>query len=282
MWTTLALMSALQLVPAQAEQLQLKNPRFTYGILGQERKDSNFLPGDLVVLSFDIDGLKVKDDGSARYSMGMQLFSQKKGKNVFEQDPQKLEVVNSLGGSRQPVFALTNILPDMEPGDYTMKLTVNDETAKSSQKLERKFTVKPVEFSLVRVGFVYLNMSETQAGAAPLLAPPMAVPGQSLMLHFTAVGFSEAGNDSKPKLSVKMEIQDESGKPVLAKPFGLKQPITNYPDDETKKYKILPFQMPIQVNRSGKFKIVLSATDEHSHKTVSMPPLDLTVVEVNK
>jgi hypothetical protein len=282
MWTTLALMSALSLTPAQAGQLQLKNDHFTYGLLGQERKDNTFMPGDLAVLSFDIEGLKVNSEGVIRYEMSLQLFSHKKNKNLFEQAPQKMEEVNSLGGSRRPAIALTNILPDMEPGKYTMRVAVTDLQSNASQKLEREFSVKAVEFGFVRVGFVYLPMNENQAGAAPFLAPPVAVPGQSLMLHFTAVGFTEAGNNSTPKLSVQMEIQDENGKPVLAKPFGVKKPIESYPDAETKKRRELPFQMPIQLNRSGKFKIVLSATDEHNHKKFSLPPLELTVVEVNK
>src|SRR5215469_8307877 len=77
MWTTLALMSALNWTPAQAGKLELKNDRVTYGILGQERKDTAYLPGDLVVLAFDIEGLTVKDDGQVKYSMSMELTDSK-------------------------------------------------------------------------------------------------------------------------------------------------------------------------------------------------------------
>ncbi len=275
MWTTLALMSALSITPAQAGQLQLKNPRFTYGMFGQERKDSNYLPIDVVWLAFDIEGLQVKDDGSGRYSMAMKLYSNKKGKYIYEQDPpQELAFTNSLGGARQPVVAVTNVLPGMEPGEYTIRVDVSDLMTKASQKLERKFTVKPLEFGIVNPGLVCIQNGSTT------LTPPLAVPGQNLMLHFTAVGFSEAGNDNLPKVSVKAEIQDESGNPVLKKP--ITGTATKYENDDFRKNKFLPFHVPIQVNRSGKFKIVLSATDEHAHKTVTFPPLDLTVVEVAK
>ena len=64
MWATLAMLSAMSYAPAQAGQLELKNARYTFGLHGQS-KDTNFLPGDLAILSFDIEGLKVKNDGSA-------------------------------------------------------------------------------------------------------------------------------------------------------------------------------------------------------------------------
>lgn len=276
MWTTLALMSALSITPAQAGQLQLKNPRFTYGMFGQERKDSNYLPIDMVWLTFDIEGLQVKEDGSGRYSMAMKLKNNKKNKYLFEQDPpQELAFTNSLGGTRQPVQVLTHVLPGMDPGDYTVEVHVTDKLAKTFQKLERNFTVKPLEFGIINPGFVY-----NQAGASSLFAPPVAVPGQNLILHFSTVGSTEAGAKNQPKVSVKAEIQDEAGNAVLKKP--ITGTATDYQNDEARKNKFIPFEVPIQVNRSGTFKILLSATDEHARKTVSFPPLTLKVVEVNK
>lgn len=275
MWTTLTLISALALTPAQRGQLQLTHPRFTYGMFGQERKESTYLPIDVVWLAFDIEGLKVKDDGTAQYSMAMKLYSNKKNKIIYEQqDPQDLTVTNSLGGTRQPVHALVNVLPGMDAGDYTITVTVKDALAKTSEKIERKFTVKPLEFGIVNPGFVYI-----QPNGANVFAPPIAVPGQNMMLHFTAVGFTEDAR-KLPKVRVTAEIQDETGKAVLTKPIS--GTATKYDSDEAKEKKFIPFQVPIQVNRSGKFKVLLSATDMHTNKKVSLPPLNLTVIELNK
>lgn len=246
MWTIVAFLSVLSYAPAQAGQLEsnkgqleLKNSRFTYGFLGQERKDSIFLPGDMVVLAFDIEGLKVKEDGMVRYSMGTKLFSHQKKKNVFEKDPQQMEAVNSLGGSQQPVYAWLNILPDMEPGDYTIRVDVKDLLGNSAEvKLERKFTVKKMEFGIVRPGLVYLPLGEEQSGASTTLAPPLVVPGQNLMLHFTTVGFTEAGEKNEPNISVQVVIQDETGKPVLAKPITGKA--TKYADEQYRTGKFIP------------------------------------------
>ena len=186
-------------------------------------------------------------------------------------------MTNTLGGSRHPIFLVTTLFHDMEPGEYTTAVEIKDLEAKTTAKLDSKFTLKAVEFGLVRVGFVYIpNNAKADAQFTP--APPVAVPGQNLMLHFTVVGVSEAGNKNEPNISVTAVIQDENGKPVLAKPIEGKA--TSFGDDNFRKMKEIPFQIPILINRSGKFKIVVSAKDENSGKTTTLPPLDLTAINV--
>jgi hypothetical protein len=280
MWTTLALMSALSWTPAQAGQLQLKNARVTYGILGQERKDTSFLPGDMLILAFDIEGLKVGDNGLVEYSIQMELFDHKAKKVVYKREPQNMKVVNTLGGSRLPSIALTNIGSDTEPGMYTMTVTVNDVIAKISKELKQDFVVKKPDFGIVRPGFVYNKLNDEQAAGPPTtIAPPLVVPGQNLMLNFSVVGYRLDRDKNQPKVTVTMEITDESGKPVLGKPFkGTAEKLS----EEIMQLKHIPFFMPIQANRSGKFKVVLTARDElASPPKESTLTLDLKVIELN-
>src|SRR5262249_22379270 len=100
MWASLALSAALTLTPAQGK-LDLVNPRPTFGILGQERKDKKVLVGDVFTLAFDVVGLQTKEDGQIQYSIGMELLD-KQGKSQFKQEPRDLEAVNSLGGNGMP------------------------------------------------------------------------------------------------------------------------------------------------------------------------------------
>jgi len=281
MWTMLALMSALNGTPAQAGQLELKNVRYTYGILGHERKEAPYLPGDVVVIAFDIEGLKVAANGQVHYSMSTELTGKEKDpgtgkpKILFRKDPQTLVAVNTLGGARLPSIAYTEIGVATDPGEYTMTVVVNDVAAKTSVKMERKFEVKPTQFGIVRPGFTYIDMNERGSGGTQI-APPVAVPGQSLQLNFALVGFQLKGDKQVPNLSVQMEIQDETGKAVLEKPFtGVAQDL----DAEFKKLVVSPFRFPMQINRSGKFKIVVTAKDGHTGKTAT-ETLELTVVEV--
>ena len=74
MLATLALSAALY-APTQGE-LTLSNARPTYGILGAARKDADMpklLPGDQICVSFDIENLKIGDDGKVQYSIGMEV-----------------------------------------------------------------------------------------------------------------------------------------------------------------------------------------------------------------
>src|SRR5262245_58310835 len=67
MWNALAL-SALVLAPAQADQLSISNVRELHGFMGIPRAESKVLPGDLLVIAFDIDNIKIDEDGKASFS----------------------------------------------------------------------------------------------------------------------------------------------------------------------------------------------------------------------
>jgi hypothetical protein len=266
MWATLAIASALSLAPAQAGKLEIKRDRVTYGILGQERKDTKLLAGDVFVVTFDIEGLQVKDDGRVRYSMGMELRNMQTGKAEFTKDPQELEVTNALGGSRLPAFAMSNIGLDTQPGKYKMIVTVNDllATQKSSTKLERDFEVVAPKFGLVQVALF------NQAG---LPAPPIAVVGQTIVVNAAAVGF-ELDKEMQPDLAFELRVLDQAGRPTVAKPF------TGEANKAVPKQnlRLLPLQFTLPLNRSGKFTIELKATDKVSKKEATQT-LALEVIE---
>jgi hypothetical protein len=267
MWATLALAAVLQPVPAQGGKLAIKNDRVTYGILGQERKDAKLLPGDVYVVTFDIEGLTVNNaDGKVLYSMGMELTNAE-GKVQFKKDPQDLEAINALGGSRLPAFALSDIGLDTPPGQYTLKVTVADRAVKpaATQQLVRKFDVVPKKFGVVRL--VLSNEKDTPV-------PPVAVPGQTVMVNFALVGF-DLTDKKQPNLSVEMRILDENGKPTLTMPF-VSGDVNNV-EDQFK--KIVPMQFIIAVNRSGTFTVELTAKDKVSNKSVQ-EKLELKVVEL--
>jgi hypothetical protein len=269
MWATLALATALNLAPAQSGTLQLKNARATYGVLGQERKDSKLLAGDIYYVTYDIEGLKVRDDGLVQYSMSLEV-SDKDGKVQFKQDPRELDAYLALGGNSVPGFAQITIGTDQPEGEYTMKVTVKDRASNQSDTLTRKFEVMPRKFGIVQLYLTY--MAPTHDTGLP--APPMAAPGQMYMLHFGLVGFDlDKARKDQPNIETVMRVLDENGKPTLGKPYGGDAKEVG-PDQK----RGIPMQFILQINRAGKFKIELKATDKISGKTAEQT-LDLTVVE---
>jgi hypothetical protein len=265
MWATLALTAVLGSTPAQGTALSLDNIRETYGILGQKRPDAKLLPGDVYFVAFDINNLQVKDDGTVVYSMGMELIDKDK-KTQYKKEPTEREVVNSLGGSRIPSYALSVIGTDTPPGEYTLIVTVKDHIANKTQPLTRKFEVLKPQFGFVRVGITY--------DGGTVSAPPIAVPGQTYWVNFFLVGF-ELDKSKNPNVAVEMRIIDlATGKPTVAKPS------TGAAMEVTEQFKtVLPFVFPVNLNRSGKFKVELKATDNLAKKTVTQE-LEFSVIDM--
>jgi hypothetical protein len=270
MWAPLALSAVLSLAPAQGGNLAIKNPRPTYGLLGQERKEKEVLIGDVFTLAFDIEGLQVKEDGSIQYSVGMDLIGPD-GKSQFEQKPQDLDAVNSLGGSSVPAFAIVEIRTDTKPGNYTLKITVKDRLANTSKELSYPFKIAPPTLGFVQCTLQYPDMTYRPA-------PPIAAPGQAYWVNFTAVGYElDKTKGNQPNFSVEMRVLDANGKPTITKTPSAVIDGTKKPVDEGFK-KMVPLQFPLQLNRPGRYTIEMTIKDNVSNKTAKHT-MDFQVVE---
>jgi hypothetical protein len=251
MWATLACAVAMSTVPAQGGPLTLSNPRATYGFLGAPRAENAVLPGDVYFITFDIENLTMKEDGEVTYKMGLDLINEK-GKVLFGEEPQEKKARNSLGGKSLPAFAATEVGTNTPPGMYTVKVTVVDPMAKGgpvTKELKQEFKVLPPAFGVVRLNTVYL--------AAPVTAPPVLVPGQSILVNCSVVGFERAKTgDKQPNIGLELRVLDNAGAPVLPKPLldEIKQKV---PED----LNAIPISMPLDLNRAGKFTIELQVTD---------------------
>jgi hypothetical protein len=266
MWTTLILMTALAADPEETGQLQLTNDRLTYGMMGAERSDNQFLPGDFLAVAFDIEHLKTDAFGKALYNIGMEI-KDAKGKRFYAKDPEDMKVYLSLGGGRLPAFAAWPIEADTPPGEYTLKLTVTDKGAKKSKSLTHPFEVMPKKFGLIRLHTLY-----NSPGLIP--APPVAAAGQAFIVNFSATEFGRDKNKD-PSVSVEMRVYDDKNQPTLAKPFtgGF-----DGKSDVPKNLDTMDMQFLLQLNRSGKYTVKLKATDKTNTKTADLA-FKITVLE---
>jgi hypothetical protein len=268
MWTTIALATVLNLAPARADTLELKNARFTYGAFGQERKDSKLLGGEILFVTFDIEGLKVGDDGQVLYSMGLEVFN-KEGKLQYKEDPKDMDGYAALGGNRVPAFTHILVGTEQPEGEYEVKVTVKDRATDKSESFSKQFEVLPRQFGLVQVGMTYFFPD----GDVNSPAPPVGVVGQRLIVNFTLVGFDlDKSRKDQPSVETSMRVFDEDGKLTLAKPYS---GVVKEVDPAFKQG--IPLQFVLQLNRPGKFKVELRATDGLTGKTAERT-LHLTVV----
>lgn len=245
MWTTIALLSVLAAAPAQTG-LSLTHVRSTHGLLGPERQNDTLAPGDMLFVCFDIEGIRIDNEGKVRYSMAIEL-SDSSGKVVFRQTPKEQEARASLGGASVPAFARLNVGLDTPRGDYQMKITVKDLASSRQQSLTRDLKVLAKDFALVRTT-VTLD-TEAHYPAAVFAC------GQGVWVQSSAVGFGQ-GRDKKPNVVFEVRVLDDSGRPTLAKAV-TGTPPKDLPDNLSG----LPMAFPLTLNRPGKFTVELQASD---------------------
>jgi hypothetical protein len=249
MWTTIALLTALSTVPAQAD-LSLTHVRSTHGLLGPERDNEAVSPGDNLFVCFDIEGVRVDDEGKVKYSMAIEV-SDSTGKVLFKQEPKDMEAKTSLGGNTVPAFATLGVGRDQPAGDYQMKVTVKDLASGKEQSLTRNFKVLPKDFALVRT-----TTSVDVDGRYPAA---VFISGQGVWVQCSAVGFERDRTSKQPNVTFEMRVLDDSGRPTLAK-AATETVNKDIPDKLTG----VPMAFPLILNRPGKFTIELQAVDQVS------------------
>jgi hypothetical protein len=263
MWNTLPLLAALSLAPTQAVNLELTNVRATYGLWGAVR-DDKVLPGDLYLVAFTIEGISVSAEGKVRYSMGMEVRDSK-NKIHYKRDPSELEAYNSLGGRQLPAFAHVEIPTDQPPGRYSLKISVTDLVTKRATSFERKFEVAEPAFGIVR-----FNLAGDPYARSP--APSVGVPGQTIWIHLSAVGFDLGANKNEPSIDVEARVFDENNVATVSKPIGYTT------SGWSKETNLAPIAVPVSLNRTGKFTVKLVATDKITNKKAEQS-LAITVLE---
>ena len=193
MFSSLALAALLTMSPAQlGGTLTLTNARSNYGELGTIRPDNKLLPGDIFFLGFDIEAIKVDEEGSVSYTMSMEVVD-KAGKSIFKQKPENKKDFLPLGGNKLPARAFVSIGLDQAPGIYTCKVIVEDRAAKTTATMEKNFEVVAPGFGLVQV---YTSCDDR--GALP--APQVGIVGQSVWVQFALVGFERGKDPSQPEI----------------------------------------------------------------------------------
>jgi hypothetical protein len=264
MLTTFALLAALSTPIGHAGGLTISNVRQTWYLLGPTRTDDKVIPGDSYHIAFDIDGIKAAGNGKVQYAMGLEVINSS-GKVEFGSQPTPKEVYNALGGSTVPAYANVDIGLNQAPGQYTLKVTVVDTKTNAKETLTRQFEVLKKDFGLVRL-FTTADGDKVPCG-------PIGIPGQSLYVHFFAVGF-ELNQMKQPDLSIEMKIMDESGKVTLEEPF---KEAVKPPAGQSGALVAIPLIFTLHLNRPGKFTAEFMATDKVSKKTakLSLPILVL-------
>ena len=279
MMATIAL-AVLAGVPAPpAGELKLTNVRTTVGELGPTREAGKILPGDVLFIAYDIEGITIDGDGLARYTMAMEVVNAAGARilpppNEPKAEPRELTEFVPLRGNKMPARAFVTVGLDQPAGEYTCKLSVTDTKTKATGSLTQKFEVAKREFGVVAVYTTYDAKGE-------LSAPTAGQVGQTIFAQFSVASFERNPNTKQPDVEVVCQTLDEKGAPLLTAPRKHVQDAKVPPEQQVKDGAgAFALQFPVFMNRPGKFTVEITATDRVTKKTASYK-LPVTVLPAN-
>jgi hypothetical protein len=257
MLTALALAAALGGAPAQPD-LKLTNVRMTVGELGPTRASSKVLPGDVLFVAYDIEGITIDEEGNAAYTMAMEVTNPA-GRAILKQEPSDRRDFAPLRGNRLPGRAFVTVGLDEAPGQFTCKLTVADPKTKLKADLTVKFEVLKKEFAVVAVYPSYDEKGE-------LSAPTSGQVGQMLFVHYTVAAFERDPKTKEPNVEIQYQLYDDKGKAILVNAKG--EPVPRKHIQDGKAFPPVKPEdgaftryFPLFLNRAGKFTFEITAKD---------------------
>jgi hypothetical protein len=260
-------LAALTIAPAQAGELKLTNVRLTVGELGGPRPSAKLLPGDVLFIGYDITGLGIEPDGTAKYKMGMEV-KDAANKTIFKQDPRELVDFVPLRGNVLPARAFVTIGLDQDPGTYACTITVEDPKTKGTSAITTKFEVGKKDFGIVAV---YTTHDERGA----ISAPNIGAVGQTIFIQFSVASFQRDPKTKQPNVEFEFQILDEKGNPTLPKPRVHVQDM-----GVEEKEGAFAMRFPLFMSRPGKFTVRITATDKVANKKATYD-LPVTVLGSN-
>ncbi len=276
MLTTIAL-AMLAGVPAQPAEIKLTNVRMTVGELGPPRAGNKLLPGDVLFIAYDIEGLTINPDGTTKYTMAMEV-TDAVGKVILKQDPRALDDFVPLRGNKIPARAFINAGLDQPAGTYTCKITVTDPSTKASGSLTAKFEVTKKDFGIVIVYTSYDSRGE-------ISAPTTGQVGQLVYVQFSIASFERDPKTKQPHVEIEFQLFDENNKAILVNAKNEPMPRKHIQDAKSvpavkEGDGVFALQFPVFMNRPGKFTVQITATDKTSKKTANYK-LPITITPAN-
>lgn len=278
MLTSLAMAAVLGGAPAQPAELKLTNVRTTVGELGPPRTAGAVLPGDVLFIAYNVEGLTIDAEGVARYSMLMEVTNSD-GKRILpdpvaEPNPKPRELSDfvPLRGNIMPARAYITVGLDQPPGTYNCKITVTDLKSKATAAINTKFEVAKKDFGIVAVYTSHDSRGE-------MSAPTAGQVGQTVYIQFSIASFERDPKTKQPDVELEFQVYDDKGAATLPTP---RKHIQDAKSAQQVKEGDGAFalQFPLFMNRPGKFTVEMKATDRVSKKAFTYK-LPVTVTPAN-
>jgi hypothetical protein len=276
MLTALAMAAVLGVAPAQPAELKLTDVRATIGELGPTRDATKVLPGDVLFIAYDVEGLAIDAEGMAHYTMLLEVTNSA-GARILppaneKAEPRLLSDFVPLRGNKMPARAYITVGLDQPAGAYSCKVSVSDQKTKAAASLTYKFEVLKKEFGIVAVYASHDAKGE-------LSAPTTGQIGQTVFIQFTIASFERDPKTKQPDVELEFQIFDDKGAGTLPTPRKHIQDAKSA-QQVPEAAGVFALQFPLFMSRAGKFTVEMKATDRVSKKTFTYK-LPITINPAN-
>ena len=253
---------ALGFIPNMASAVDIKNIRPCWGPFGATRFDAKCLPGDILNIAYEIEGLAL-DPKTKKFSYDTTLEMLDGSGKVLFKKPTPAVAVPELGGTTMPGDLFVTLGDKQAPGKYSIRLTINDKVASAGKAFKYDFEVLPEA-----VGFIQVS------------APAVGFTGQFHAPQFLLVNLTLDAKTKLPDAVVTINILNDKGKPVSEPAKMVLKTADSLPEGtDLEKENVIPVRHPVYLNRTGVYTIEIVANDK-SGKKESKLSYPLTVLDV--
>lgn len=256
-----ALVSAV-ICPAVHAAVELRHVQCCYGPFGPARSGIEVAAHDELMFRFVIAGLKLDAEGKtdAILTIGM---SDAAGVEILHQT--RPIRVSLPWGETCPGTAGLVVSPSAPPGEYSLRVVVDDKLGGGSARFARKVVVVPATFRVINPRF-FVDHPRTLPG------PCGGFAGQTLALRVQAA-LPKKGVDGRTAVALTLRVFDLEGNELSRHPVTARREAA-----DGREYQTLVIDAELPLSRAGELLLRLTLTDEISSKQSTLE-LPLTVVQ---
>ncbi len=236
--------------------IKIKNIQARHGQFGPERASLDLYPGDEVVFTYMIEGVKADPAGVVSCEFELKV-SDDIGKVVYENSSRASQVV-PIGVDSIPNASHFGYGLGTKPGKYKVTVICKDNRQQISDSFERTVTCLPAAFAIIQPRFYYDAKGETSAALIDVL-------GQTIYFRLSVVNFDRS--HQKIDLSMKMQLIDEKGSELLAKPVSGGLLVTD--PKQIEQAQFAGFSGSFTCLKLGTFKVKIAVMDKVTQKAAT-------------
>jgi hypothetical protein len=254
MFCALAMAAALiSGVDQSTGAVELRNVQACYGRYGPTRTKLEVAPNEELMFRFVIAGLKTTTEGTTDALLNVTL-ADASGREVINQT-QPIRTPTPFGADFVPGTTNLVIGPTASPGEYQLRVTIEDKLATSSARFVRKVTIRPAGFSIINPRF-FVDPARSLDG------PCGGLIGQTM--YFRAQIAEPSRKDGRTAVTMKLRLTDLEGHDVMRAPVIVHREMTSDFD-----YHALAVEAEMPLGRSGEFLLWVTAIDENTKQEVT-------------